>query len=168
MLSFSNISVIETLQAFKLKGIPVSFLVPTRTGLEKSIMDATKDIRIYLESWGLHDFAKQQQGANNKSFLETELIVGENVIKTKTSLYRPKTKDGDPRIWIYGLSKYAKAGDLLALASAGKSLIIINCSETNLSILPGDFGVLLPADPSKPAPGLFDKNTKNLEGKPRD
>ena len=39
MLSQSNISVVDTLREFKKVNIPVCFLVPTETGLKKSIMD---------------------------------------------------------------------------------------------------------------------------------
>ena len=45
MLSISNVDVIERLKFFKNLDIDVTFLVPTKTGLEKSIMDATKNVR---------------------------------------------------------------------------------------------------------------------------
>ena len=55
MLSQANISVVDTLRSFKSVGVPVSFLVPTKTGLEKSIMDATKSIRDFFKEQNLHD-----------------------------------------------------------------------------------------------------------------
>ncbi len=44
MLSSANLNVTDTLRLFKSAGLKVSFLVPTATGLAKSIMDATAGI----------------------------------------------------------------------------------------------------------------------------
>ena len=55
-----------------------------------------------------------------------------SLLETKTSLYRPSSKTGDPRIWIYKLGEQAKPGDLLAITLGYKSLVVINCSKTNL------------------------------------
>ena len=86
--------------------IPVAFLVPTPTGFKKSIMDATAPIRNLLKDAGLHDYIQQEQGENGKVLVKTHLITNNGDIKTQTSLYRPKTKSGDPRLWIYKLSSY--------------------------------------------------------------
>ena len=57
MLTISNISVVETLRKFKKVDLSVCFLVPTETGLNKSIMDATKSLREYfLEIHRYDDF----------------------------------------------------------------------------------------------------------------
>tara|TARA_B100001093_G_C26833541_1_gene1017285 strand:+ start:1705 stop:2889 length:1185 start_codon:yes stop_codon:yes gene_type:complete len=132
MLSIANIDVIETLSIFKKYGVSVSFLVPTLTGLEKSIMDATEETRFFLKQNDIHSYAEQAKGEVNKLVLKCTLVTGDESISTKVSLYRPETKDGDPRIWIYGLKKYASQGDLLALISDNNNLIVINCSRTNL------------------------------------
>jgi len=132
MLANSNIDITETLSVFRNKGLQVSFIVPTETGLKKSIMDATQPFRDFLSNTGIHNFDKQKQGTANKKIIETILISKDNFLQTKTSLYRPETKSGDPRIWIYELSKHASQGDLLAFLSAEERLIVINCSNSNL------------------------------------
>jgi len=133
MLANANIDVIKTLKEFKLNGVKVAFLVPTITGLNKSIMDATISLKNFLESSGLHSFTNQQKGESHKVIIDTKFIINQNIIETKTSLYRPETKNGDPRIWIYGLKKYAEKDDLLAVTSLNENLIIINCSKTKIS-----------------------------------
>ena len=135
MLSLSNLSVPDTLQKFKDRGIHVGFLVPTETGLSKSIMDAHESLRRYLKAQGAHDFEVQLQGTENKKSISTFLLTDGKVVETKTSLYRPDSKSGDPRIWVYGLGSEAGAGDLLALAFDGDTLIVINCSRSDLDIL---------------------------------
>lgn len=58
MLSSANLDVTDTLRRFKSARLQVSFLVPTATGLEKSIMDATAEIREFMLLNGLHDYSK--------------------------------------------------------------------------------------------------------------
>ena len=86
---------------FKLSKIcpTFGFIVPTETGLKKSIMDATAMVRFFLKFAGLHDYNSQNQGPTNKVVIESFLVHTNKLEKTKTSLYRPKTKKGDPRIW---------------------------------------------------------------------
>tara|TARA_B100001559_G_scaffold85963_1_gene71699 strand:- start:3084 stop:4262 length:1179 start_codon:yes stop_codon:yes gene_type:complete len=132
MLIKANIDIPETLSIFRAEGLQVSFIVPTETGLKKSIMDATESFREFLFNTGIHNYDKQNQGTANKKIVETVLISKDNFFQTKTSLYRPETKNGDPRIWVYELSKHASQGDLLAFLSAKDKLIVINCSNCNL------------------------------------
>ncbi|MDC0185784.1 MvaI/BcnI family restriction endonuclease [Gammaproteobacteria bacterium] len=132
MLIKANIDIPETLSVFRTEGLQVSFLVPTETSLKKSIMDATQQFREFLSNSGIHNFDNQKQGITNKKIVETILISKDNFFQTKTSLYRPETKKGDPRIWVYELSKFASQGDLLAFLSAEDRLIVINCSNSNL------------------------------------
>ena len=135
MLSQANISVVDTLRSFKSVGVPVSFLVPTKTGLEKSIMDATKSIRDFFKEQNLHDYSKQEKGSDFKVLIPTLLVSNESIIETKTSLYRPETKNGDPRIWIYKLVENAEPTDLIALTVNSNGLVAVNCSKSLLSSL---------------------------------
>ena len=135
MLNQSNISVIDTLRTFKQANIPVCFLVPTETGLKKSIMDATASVREFLDSSRIHNFDKQLQGTGSKVLIKTVLISSEEIIETQTSLYRPETKQGDPRIWIYSLGQFARTGDLLAITENNRELVVVNCSNNDLSAL---------------------------------
>ena len=79
MLSLSNVDVAEKLSWFKARGFIVSFIVPTETGLHKSIMDATEDFRNFLSEGGIHNFKEQKQGTDHKRLVET-VLVSENII----------------------------------------------------------------------------------------
>jgi len=132
MLSDSNTDVVSTLKFFRGFGIPTCFVVPTATGLEKSIMDATKIVSNYIKTNKLHDYSVQLQGGAHKIVLKTTLVSENAEIDTTTSLYRPETKSGDPRLWISRLKNYANPGDLIALIAHHDSLVAINCSSTDL------------------------------------
>ena len=135
MISQSNLPVVEVLRHFKTADIPVTFLVPTKTGMEKSIMDATAEIRTFLQSSGLHDYDSQQQGPDHRVYIPVKILSRDIVHETKCSLYRPNTKKGDPRIWIYDLKDHAQPTDLLALVVANRQLLVINCSKSVLETI---------------------------------
>jgi hypothetical protein len=132
MLTQANISVIDTLRLFKSAQVPVCFLAPTKTGIEKSIMDATKSVRDFLQERDIHNFSTQMQGTISKVLVPTLLVSGGEFVDTKTSLYRPETKSGDPRIWVYKLGEYVEPGDLLAITVNKEKLVVVNCSKSNL------------------------------------
>lgn len=132
MINQSNIDVLKTLRRFKNADITVSFLVPTPTAMEKSIIDATQGVRTHLKNSGLHDYELQQQGPESKVYIETTVFSNGRIKSTKSSLYKPRTKAGDPRIWIYGLNEFADATDLLALVAVDKRLVVVNCSKSDL------------------------------------
>lgn len=127
MLSLSDIDISQTSSAILNAGYDVSFLVPTQTGLEKSILDAHEPLRSFFNRTKLHNYSLQKQGVIKH--ISAEFITSGEIFITKVSLYRPKTKKGDPRIWVYGLTKFVKAGNLLALVVVDKQLYIFNCSN---------------------------------------
>lgn len=133
MLSSSNFNVLKALRLFKSKGLNVSFIVPTTIGLEKSIMDATAEVREFMIDHKLHNYSKQKQGQDHKVHLRTTLLSQGLVKYTKTSLYRPNTKSGDPRMWISGLKTYCDPYDLLAFIASSSGMVVVNCSQSNLS-----------------------------------
>lgn len=135
MLSQSNLDVLNTLRQFKTIGLKIAFLVPTATGIKKSTMDATYEVRELLSKQKLHDFASQKQGEMHKVMVNTVIISRGEIMSTTSSLYRPKSKDGDPRIWPRGLKKLAVPTDLLAVLANRNGLVIINCSQSNLAKL---------------------------------
>lgn len=136
MLSSSDVSIQEVLRYFTKRGIEVGLLVPTETGMAKGIMDATANVRDFLRDSGLHDFDGQQQGQDHKRTVRTRVVTSTGIVGTTTSLYRPVTKSGDPRIWIYGLKQHAEAGNLLVLVAVGTDeLLVINAS--NAGLVPG-------------------------------
>ncbi len=92
-------------------------------------MDATKPVRQLLKDKGIHDYEKQPQGEENKVKIQGYIVGAEKLHKAKCSLYRPTTKKGDPRIWIYGLKRYSQPYNLLALLTVEKEVYLINLSD---------------------------------------
>lgn len=129
MLEKSDTSIGEVLTLFNETGLEVGLLVPTPTGLQKSIMDATASFRDFLADAGIHDFSRQAQGQENKVVVEAMMVFADGIKKTKVSLYRPNTKNGDPRVCIYGLKSHAVPLNLLAFFLWNDLLHVVNCSD---------------------------------------
>ena len=105
----------------------------TATGLKKSILDATAPMRAYFKENGVHDYSLQLKGTDYKISKKAYIHTGSKVIETVTSLYRPETKNGDPRLWIYGLKEATEADDIHALiASSPNELHVVNLSKVDL------------------------------------
>lgn len=105
----------------------------TATGLKKSILDATTPMRTYFKENNIHDYELQSQGPENKVTKKTFILTGGKVIKTTTSLYRPVTKEGDPRLWIYGLKDTTEADDIHAIIARNPDeLYVINLTKINI------------------------------------
>lgn len=121
--------------------LDVEFLTPTKTAYYKSIIDAIGPVRDFLKRNKLHDYEKQLQGQEHKVLLPSFFLTEDELIETKSSLYRPETKEGDPRIWFYGFKRYGNSGDLLALVAYEKFIYIIDLSLEGvcLSLLSGGF-----------------------------
>lgn len=104
----------------------------THTGLGKGILDATAPMRAYFLENGIHDYEGQAQGQGHKQ-LKTACILTETTqFFTKASFYRPYTKKGDPRMWIYGLGAYTKANDIHVLFWYEGTLHSINITQINI------------------------------------
>ncbi len=112
--------------------ISLTILEPTATGLQKSIMDATNTVRNYLYNQGVHDYSVQKQGPESKIMIDTELYGDFGKVSTYTSLYRPNTKSGDPRVWVSGLKKICVPNDLIALIWFESRLHVFNLTKTKL------------------------------------
>lgn len=133
MLANADVDVAEFASELNGLGLMHAFLVPTGTGLEKSIMDATDTVRSVLSECGYHNFDDQAQGEEAKVVRSVELWVGDSPIETKLSLYRPQTKNGDPRIWPSRLGQHVQPGNLLALIPLNTDeLVILNGSSQDL------------------------------------
>lgn len=111
-------------------GIDYSLLAITATGLVKSIMDAVSTLREYFILNGYHNYQIQEQGIIERK--PAKLVTSTAIIDTQVSLYRPKTKLGDPRIWVYKLNKHAEPNDTLALVLVNDLLYVFNISKINL------------------------------------
>jgi hypothetical protein len=127
MLRGSDTNIEDASAAILNAGFDVAFLVPTATAIEKSIMDAHDSVRAFLKRNMIHDYSEQEQGP--KHYISAQYVTATEVQEKKVSLYRPATKEGDPRIWIYGLKSLAEPYNLLALICAEEQLFIVNCSN---------------------------------------
>ena len=119
------------------ESVNITLLQPTRTGLGKSIMDAPAAVRNYLKETGLHDFDEQGRGAKENGVkLDAYLLSETALMETKASLYKPEakpTKEGDPRIWFYGLTSYANADDMLSLTEHDGRIAVINLTQVDVA-----------------------------------
>lgn len=105
----------------------------TATGLKKSILDATTPMRVYFKENNVHDYEQQGQGELEKVIVDTFIYTEFEVVKTKTSLYRPVTKQGDPRLWIYKLTGYTQADDIHAIVAKNPhELAVINLTRIDI------------------------------------
>ena len=132
MLSKSDTNIADVISIFQNLNLDCCFIVPTETGMEKSILDATFQVREFLKEKNYHNFDNQHQGNDNKLIKECSFIGSSETIKSKVSLYRPNTKAGDPRIWFYSLNSYASAFNLLAIFIVDNEMYLLNCSDSNL------------------------------------
>ena len=82
---------------------------------------------------GLHDYTTQLQGASEHGVrIPATLLGARHAIDSRASLYRPQTKNGDPRIWFRGLPRYARPDDVLALFGYGNALAVINLTRVDV------------------------------------
>ncbi len=95
--------------------IPLTLIEPTATGLKKSIMDATGSVRSFLKRNNIHNYELQEQGPENKVTLPAVIYGEPKTINSNASLYRPQTKNGDPRVWFSGLTKIASPNDIVGI-----------------------------------------------------
>lgn len=113
--------------------IEVTLIQPTRTGLEKSILDATAPVRNFLRDRNIHNYELQGLGFSRHGVKIEALLMDERKeIRSTASLYRPKTKTGDPRIWFKGLPSYAEPDDMLAIIAHQSRLIVVNLTKVDL------------------------------------
>jgi hypothetical protein len=166
MLSRSDFPVAEAIQMFAGFGMQAAYFVPTETGLEKSILDAHEGIRDFLRASKIHDFQSQGQGNEEHGVVvKVNIIRSDGIEKKDLSLYRPKTKAGDPRMWV-NIRNYAKPYNLLAFFLGGDGeLYLLNCSDSKLRSLKNDpsssLGAILAVGSKRP-------NTDTLLGLLRD
>lgn len=128
MLAMSDIYIDQFFPVFASR-FAVAFLVPTPTGYDKSIMDAIATVRTLLKETDIHDYYFQEQGPENKARVPSYFVEYNGMVETMASLYRPKTKKGDPRIWFSGLKNYCQPRNLLALTVSRGEIYVFNLSN---------------------------------------
>lgn len=127
---------IERIKLLTEKSVELTLIEPTKTGLEKSILDATGSVRSYLKNKNIHDYELQGKGAKeNGVYVNTFLINTNGLINSVASLYRPNTKNGDPRIWFKGLAAYSEANDILGIISYNSNLYVVNVTKLDFENL---------------------------------
>ena len=104
----------------------------TPTGLEKSILDSTAPMRAYFLENGIHNYEEQQQGLEHKQYKPVSVLTESTRFDTKASFYRPNTKKGDPRMWIYGFGSYTKGNDIHVLFWYEEILFSINITRIDI------------------------------------
>lgn len=135
MLTRADFPAAAALELLTKHAIEAALLVPTPTGLEKSIFDATDGVREYLAECGYHDYAAQLQGPNHRVVKQAYLVRSRSLEPTQVSLYRPITKKGDPRIWLGNpLRTYAVANNLLALSVIAGTMYVLNMSDPEVRL----------------------------------
>jgi len=122
-------------------GIEAALLVPTPTGLEKSIFDATDGLREYLAAKEFHDYTAQAQGPEEKVLADAFLVRPQSLQPTRVSMYRPNTKNGDPRIWLgQPIRDYAGPFNLLAITVIAGTMYVLNMSDPSVQVSLDDPG----------------------------
>ena len=114
------------------KQIEYATIQITQTGYKKSILDTTVPVRTYFLEKGVHDFEKQPKGQEHKKMVESCILTETGIVETQASLYRPETKDGDPRMWVYKLKDYVNPDDIFAIIAFRGCLYIINLTQIDI------------------------------------
>lgn len=111
--------------------MPHALVHLTRTILEKSYWDATEDIRRFLRENSVHDYSVQAQGPQSKRYVPAAIVMPDGgTLDAPATLYRPLTKQGDPRMWLSRLNSHASADDVLLLTWSADRLWAINLTKT--------------------------------------
>lgn len=95
----------------------------TSTMLDKSIIDAGQDIRNLLKENKILDYSSVIPGGD-KHMLNA-LLISDDISPVTISCYRPKTKKGDPRFWIYGLKKLMRNNEMVYLTTYNGQVCVI-------------------------------------------
>jgi hypothetical protein len=141
-----NLAILNT------SGCKSTLLFVTATGLKKNILDATEPFRALLKENGIHDFAHQSQGTQNKVYRRGVILGSTSVVPVKISLYRPNTKDGDPRFWISRFPLFASGNDVCAIFVFDGAIHLHNltrsriCFDSDGSLEPTTFQFLADAN----------------------
>lgn len=124
----------QNLAVLNAAGIESVPLFLTATGYRKAICDATDPMRAFLLKHSIHDYSTQRQGQDNKVTRQIEFLAENGMRFMNMALYRPITKQGDPRFWVHGWKAFVDADNVLAFFFDNGSLCIANLSTVNLAV----------------------------------
>lgn len=125
---------LNRIQILSEKGILFTTIEPTKTGLAKSIMDATSSMRTFLKTNQIHDFDTQNRGTENKVKIKGKYILENQERNLEVSLYRANNR-GDARIWFSGLNTIAQPNDVMAFVLKNGNIYILNISQLRIEDL---------------------------------
>lgn len=124
-----NVIASNNLKSLKDKGVKYSMLIPTFTGLSKSVMDATSNLREFLKENNIHDYEKQHYGPTNKKKVIGNFILEDFQYKTtEISLYRSNGR-GDYRIWFSNFKEFASASDEIVIILIEDKISVLNLTK---------------------------------------
>ena len=104
----------------------------TPTGLKKGILDSTAPMRAYFMENAIHNYADQLRGQEHKALYKAAILTESKIKNTTASFYRPNTKKGDPRMWIYGFSSFTEGNDIHILFKFEETLFTINITRIDI------------------------------------
>ena len=115
------------------KQVEFTTIQVTETGLKKSILDATAHVRAFFKEKNIHDYETQLQGPEHKRIVNTYILTEDAQYFTKTSLYRPITKKGDPRLWVNKVRdvEFLHANDIFAIIAHRGVFYVVNLTNVN-------------------------------------
>jgi hypothetical protein len=122
----------KNISYLQLKKISFATIIPTETGLNKSIMDAVSGVREFLKSNQINDYDKQELGPDHKIKLQCYFYSDNGKIETDMSLYRSNSR-GDYRIWFTRLKTFASPDEVLALTIDGGFVNVLNLTRFDYS-----------------------------------
>ncbi|MGC6448787.1 MAG: DUF262 domain-containing protein [Rubripirellula sp.] len=122
-------SVAEKLKAH---GIKAGFLIKTANMHEKSTFDAKESFRKWLEDEKIHDYDSQLKQKLNKVHKECFFYLGAGNIRKSRLQFIISENGGrnDKRVWPLQHNDFAGKWSLTAFVKKGKSIYLINCSES--------------------------------------
>ncbi len=129
MLEMSDRDLQYVMKVLAREGVEAGYFVPTATGMNKSILDAHADLRDFLRLKGVHDYSLQPKGPASKKLMPVHLLAHDGSIDSTMSLYRPESKDGDPRLWVSKLASVASAENLIAVFVNRGQIFLVNLSD---------------------------------------
>ena len=95
----------------------------TETMLNKSIIDASGQFRSVIKINNIMDYSLMFSGG--EKLYMNGLLLTKHVEEIKISFYRPMTKNGDPRFWIYGLKNILRPNDMIYISTFDGKLVVI-------------------------------------------
>lgn len=120
----------ENLDRLNAARVDYAVLEPTANGLAKSTLDATALVREFLVRASVHDYDQQAQGPEHKVTLQATLVLVDGTRRTsRATLFRPRSKNGDPRIWFSGLKDLCEPGDKCAVLWDGAGFLLLNLTR---------------------------------------